>query len=62
MDDDNFNYNVTIIDNDCNIINILPHQSIIINENNYEIICGKNVKENKNEDEENEDELIDLIN
>ena len=29
--------NVTIIDNDCNIINILPHQSIIINENNYEI-------------------------
>ena len=37
VDEDNFNYNVTIIDNDCNIINILPHQSIIINENNYEI-------------------------
>ena len=59
VDDDNFNYIVNIIDNDCNIINILPHQSIIINENDYEIICGKNVNDSKNV---NEDNLIDLIN
>ena len=47
VDDDNCNYNVSIIDNDCNIINILPHQSIIINENNYEIISCKNDFENE---------------
>ena len=49
VDDDNFNYIVNIIDNDCNIINILPHQSIIINENDYEIIsCENDFRENVN--------------
>jgi len=47
VDEDNFNYNVTIIDNNVNLINILPHQSIIINENDYEIISCKDEKENE---------------
>lgn len=34
---DNFDYNVTIIDHNVNLITLLPHQTIIIGENDYTI-------------------------
>ena len=37
IDEDNFNYTITIIDDNVKIINVLPSQSIIINKNNYQI-------------------------
>lgn len=48
-DEDEFNYNVNIIDNNVSIFNLLPHQSIIINEDDYKI-CSI---ENKNCNAEN---------
>jgi hypothetical protein len=59
VDEDNFNYNVTIIDNNVNIINILPHQSIIINENDYEIYpCKNEIEENEENEEIEENENL----
>ena len=37
INEDNFNYTITIIDDNVKIINVLPSQSIIINKNNYQI-------------------------
>jgi hypothetical protein len=42
--DDDFDYSVNIIDNDVNMINLLPYQSIIINENDYKIYPVENKK------------------
>jgi hypothetical protein len=54
--DDDFDYSVNIIDNDVNMINLLPYQSIIINENDYKIYPV----ENKKCDNENfiDDEIV----
>jgi hypothetical protein len=51
IDQDNFDYNVTIIDNDVNIINLLPHQTIKINEDNYEIFPIENTDSNNISDD-----------
>jgi hypothetical protein len=37
INEEDFNYNVTIIDNNVSIFNLLPHQSILINEDDYNI-------------------------
>lgn len=38
VDEDSFDYSVTIIDNSVNIITLLPNQCIILNEDNYKIL------------------------
>jgi hypothetical protein len=38
IDEDNFDYSVTIIDNNVNISIVLPNQCIIFNEDNYKIL------------------------
>jgi hypothetical protein len=55
IDQDNFDYNVTIIDNDVNIINLLPHQTIKINEDNYEIFPIENTDSNNSSDDSSVD-------
>jgi len=67
---DNFDYNVTIIDNNVSIINLLPEQTIIINEDDYKIYPVENNKcitENvindeltNNSDSENSDDYVNL--
>jgi hypothetical protein len=54
VNQNNFNYSVTIIDNDANIIYLLPHQSIKINENNYEIFPVENTDFNNLDDKSSE--------
>lgn len=44
INEDNFDYNVTIIDNNVSIFNLLPDQSIIINEDDYNIYPVENSK------------------
>jgi len=57
VNQNNFDYNVTIIDNDVNIINLLPHQTIKINEDDYEIypVENKTYNDNTNNDNTNND-------
>jgi hypothetical protein len=54
VNQNNFDYSVTIIDNDANIIYLLPHQSIKINENNYEIFPVENTDLNNLDDKSSE--------
>jgi hypothetical protein len=63
IDQDNFDYNVTIIDNDVNIINLLPHQTIKINEDNYEIFPIENTDSNNSPDDKScaNDDYVDKL-
>jgi hypothetical protein len=58
IDQDNFDYNVTIIDNDVNIINLLPHQTIKINEDNYEIFPIENTVSNNSLDDKSSENNV----
>jgi hypothetical protein len=49
INQDNFDYNVTIIDNDVNIINLLPHQTIKIDDDNYEIYPIEHIESSNDE-------------
>jgi hypothetical protein len=69
INEDDFNYNVTIIDNNVSIFTLLPHQSIIFNENDYNIypieynninINSENITNNElsNSDSDNPDDYV----
>lgn len=47
IDEDDFDYSVTIIDNCINIISLLPNQYIIFNEDDYKIISTRSIKHNE---------------
>lgn len=60
ISEDNFDYDVTIVDNNVNIFTLLPHQSIVFDKVDYRIIADATSEENANSDSDKSDDFVKL--
>ena len=59
INSENFDYTVTIIDHDINVITLLPHQYILLGKNSYKI-CNELNTSDTNNDSDSSDDFINL--